>query len=99
MENTHFLSSLLGLTFMGFYCGFGLIWIVMYLLIFVVIIAGLVGWVLMLVDVVQRGEDEFPNKTKDQKLMWLLIVILAGYIGAFIYYLMVYKKFGKAKRN
>ncbi|MBN2015484.1 DUF2516 family protein [Candidatus Dojkabacteria bacterium] len=79
--------------FSSFYCGFGLMWVVIMMLSMV----GLVFWVFMLVDVIRRDEEKFPEGSKDQKVLWLLIVLLTSWIGALIYYIMVYKKVGAAK--
>lgn len=49
-------------------------------------------WIVMLIDVIRREENEFPGTGKDQKMLWLLIVILTSYLGAAIYYFMIYKK-------
>lgn len=56
----------------------------------------LVLWILMLIDVIQRDEKDFHSESKDQKIIWLLVILLTSYIGACIYYFMVYKKFGRA---
>ena len=53
-------------------------------------IAGLVAlvfWIIMIIDVVQR---KFP--TDNDRLMWILIVVLTGIIGAGIYYFMIKSK-------
>jgi prolipoprotein diacylglyceryltransferase len=64
---------------------------------FLIIICGLTLWIWMLIDVIRRKDGQFPQpQNKDQKLIWLLIVILTSYIGAAIYYFMVYRKAGKA---
>jgi hypothetical protein len=57
-----------------------LIWLV----IMAVIIGSLVFWVLMLVDVIKR---KFPKD--DDRILWILIIALAGIIGAIIYYFVV----------
>jgi hypothetical protein len=44
-------------------------------------IALAVFWVIALIDVAKR---EFPGQ--NDKLMWILIVVLAGWIGALIYW-------------
>lgn len=59
---------------------FGLFWIV-WLLMFVFIIGVMALWVWMLVDVVRR---EF--KDDNTRLVWVLVVILAGWVGAAVYY-------------
>jgi TctA family transporter len=47
-------------------------------------------WVLMIVDCVRR--EDF--KGENDKLLWILILILGGAIGAIIYYLVVMRKKG-----
>ncbi|MBI5159710.1 PLDc N-terminal domain-containing protein [Candidatus Micrarchaeota archaeon] len=44
----------------------------------------LIVWVLMLVDCIKR---KFTNE--NDRLLWILIVVLAGFIGATIYYFLV----------
>jgi len=58
--------------------------------------AFLVIWILMLVDVIQRNEKDFGSESKDQKILWLLIILLTSYIGSVLYYFMIYRKFGRA---
>jgi prolipoprotein diacylglyceryltransferase len=59
------------------------IWLVGY----VIIGAIVVFWALMLADVIKR---KFPNE--NNKIVWMLVVILTGIIGAVIYYFMVKRK-------
>ena len=59
----------------------GAVMIVFWLLFFAVAIAAVVLWVIALVDVCRR---EFPGE--NDKLMWILVVVLAGWIGALIYW-------------
>lgn len=51
---------------------------------FGLIVAGLVFWIYMLIDVAKR---EFPKP--DDKTAWILIVALMGIIGSAIYYFVV----------
>ncbi len=53
-------------------------------------IGGFIFWIFMIVDVVQRKFDK-----EDTRLMWILIVVLTGLIGAIIYYFMVKDKDAK----
>ena len=43
-------------------------------------IGGTVLWIWMLVDVLQKEVDE-----QNTKLIWVLVIVLAGWIGALIY--------------
>ncbi len=54
-------------------------------------------WVWMLIDVVQRKDDDFPEPGPNTKMTWLLVVLLAGFIGAPIYYFVVKKKMDKSQ--
>lgn len=60
-----------------------------FILIFLFIIAMIAFWIYMLVDAIKR-EYKQPN----DKLLWVLIVLLAGFLGAIIYYFVV-KREGK----
>ena len=60
------------------------IFIVVWLAMFVLIIASIGLWIWMLVDAVQVPDDRF-FKT-GTKITWILVVALAGGIGALIYY-------------
>jgi uncharacterized membrane protein len=50
-------------------------------------IASLVFWIIMLIDVVKRD-----FRKEDDKILWVLVVVLAGVIGAIIYYFVVKRK-------
>ncbi|MCD6361671.1 MAG: PLDc_N domain-containing protein [Armatimonadetes bacterium] len=68
------IGALIGLLSFGM---FGIIWLLM----FAFIIGMMALWVWMIVDVVRRQfEDD------NTRLMWVLIVVLAGWVGAIIYY-------------
>lgn len=72
---------------------FGIIYILVMLLSIAFSIGLFIGWVLMIIDVAKRDAKDFPPPNgPDQKTMWILIVVLASYIGAAIYYFMVYRQ-------
>lgn len=52
-----------------------------------------IGWIWMLVDVIQRDESTF--KDSNGKLLWVLIMVLGGGIGALIYYFLEYREYKK----
>jgi hypothetical protein len=71
-------------------CGlFSFFYIIIMLFVLVFGVGMTVFWVWTLVDVIQRDDKDFPNKGKDQKLIWLLVIILGQVVGSAIYYLMV----------
>jgi hypothetical protein len=45
-------------------------------------------WVWMLVDCIQR---EFPPQDQNSKIVWILVIVLAGWLGALIYFFVVKK--------
>lgn len=51
----------------------------------------MVIWAVALVDVLRRPAWEFPEMRggTDPKLVWTLVVLLGGGIGAVVYYLLV----------
>ncbi|MBN1618033.1 PLDc N-terminal domain-containing protein [Candidatus Dojkabacteria bacterium] len=84
--------AFLPLIFMAFpMCIFGVVAIF--------ILAGLSFWIWMVIDLVQRKVDEFPNKNQNDRTMWMLIVLLGSTIGALVYYMVVYKAMGKASSS
>lgn len=48
------------------------------------------GWIWMLLDVVQRDENTF--KSKDERLLWVLIVVLGNWVGVLLYYILEYRR-------
>jgi len=61
-------------------------------------IMGIIGlllfilWIITIVDCAKRNNDEFPGGGDNMKLVWLLLIILLGYIPSIVYYFMVMKK-------
>jgi len=70
----------------------GLIFLLIWVAILAASVAGIVFWVFMLIDVFQRKNWIDEN----QKILWIVVVILLGWIGSLVYYFEVYKKLGKA---
>lgn len=64
----------------GFIVLFGLIWIS----ILAISILSVIFWILMIVDVSTR---KFKNE--NDKIVWILVVVLAQVIGAIIYYFVI----------
>ncbi|MGC9309072.1 MAG: PLDc N-terminal domain-containing protein [Candidatus Nanoarchaeia archaeon] len=50
----------------------------------IISILGTLFWIFMIVDVAKR-----KFKQENDKVIWILVVILAGLIGAIIYYFMI----------
>lgn len=67
--------------FFGGMLAFGLI---VMLILFALCIFFLVFWILMLVDCVKR-----KFKEDSEKIVWILVIVLTGIIGALIYYFIV----------
>lgn len=66
-------------------------------------LACMVLWIIALIDVAQRTESEFPNATKgtpsgNEQLVWLLVVVLTGIIGAIIYYVVVMRPYPRGRK-
>ena len=58
------------------------------ILIFIAIfVLALVFWIMMLIDAIQR-----KYKNENDKIAWILVIVLVGVIGAIIYYFVVKRK-------
>ena len=74
----------------------------MYLIPMVLGVASIVVWIIALVDVVQRAPEDFPNARAgrddpNERMIWLLIVLLVGVIGAVVYYFVVMKAYPRQR--
>ena len=70
--------------------GFLFLWLIFIIIWLIFFVGGMLlfaFWVWMIVDVAKRD-----FKDKDDKILWVLVVVLAGFIGAIIYYFMVKRK-------
>lgn len=93
MENSSdvfgtWLASLFAFSAIGFSAFINIIYCLMCL----VLLVTTVLWIIMLIDVLRREEDQFPAKGENQKMLWVLILLFGGIIGAIIYYILVYSK-------
>ncbi|MBU0761228.1 MAG: PLD nuclease N-terminal domain-containing protein [Nanoarchaeota archaeon] len=61
-----------------------LIFIFLFLIIFALAILVFIFWIWMLVDCAKRN-----FKNDNDKIIWILVIVLAGIIGAIIYYFVV----------
>ena len=64
-----------------------LLFFLFFIAMFAISILSLIFWIWMIVDVSKR-----KFKGESDKVMWILVVVLAGIIGAIIYYFVVKKK-------
>jgi cytochrome c oxidase assembly factor CtaG len=64
---------------------FGLLWFM--LLMLVIGILALVFWIYMLVDSIKR-----KYKDHNDKIVWVLVIVFLGIIGALVYYFVVKRK-------
>jgi|GEM_PF-6362403 len=51
-------------------------------------------WIIMLIDLIKRDEDKYESP--NERMLWLIVLLLAGWLGIVLYYFMVYKKYGRA---
>src|SRR3990170_7966192 len=51
----------------------------------------IVFWLWMLIDCLKRQDDMFKFGGNNARLIWILIIILTGVIGAVIYYFLIKK--------
>ena len=84
-DGTSVAAAILGIVFVLFSMIFVLAW-------FAFVGFAMVYWILMLIDVVKRDNWESEN----DKVLWILVVLLAGIVGAVIYRFVVISKLGKA---
>jgi hypothetical protein len=68
------------------------VFVCLYVLAFAAGIFFFVVWIIALVDCAKRENMDFPSPSENSKVLWILIVVLAGGVGAIIYYFLVMKK-------
>lgn len=50
-----------------------------------------VFWLWMLIDCLKRPDDKFAIGGNYAKLIWILVIIFTGFIGALLYYFLIKK--------
>jgi len=73
------------------------VFICIYALAFAAGIFFFVVWIIALVDCAKRENLEFPSPSENSKVLWILIIIFAGGVGAIVYYFVVMKKMPRKK--
>lgn len=68
-----------------------------YGVLFLVLMAFFVWWIILVIDLFKREEYEFPGSTGSSKTMWIVIMLVGWAVGFLwvvtpVYYFMVYKK-------
>lgn len=71
----------------GAIAGFVIVFMIFWIMLVILGILGFIFWIFMIVDIAKRR-----FKPENDKVMWILIVIFTGIIGALIYYFMVKRK-------
>jgi hypothetical protein len=59
-------------------------------------------WIVALIDVLQRTDAEFPGAMKgvpnaNERLIWILVVLLGNTIGAIVYYFVVMQQYPRRR--
>ena len=62
------------------------IFLILFVPVFVFVI---VLWLWMLIDCLKRQDDNFAVGGNNAKLIWVLVIIFTGFIGAVIYYFLI----------
>jgi prolipoprotein diacylglyceryltransferase len=53
-------------------------------------------WLWMIIDLIQRNDEEFGEYVNtNSKLLWILLLLFTGFIGALVYYFLIYNKYPK----
>ncbi len=85
---TNATSDAVGAVLAGGFC-------VLYICLAIIGLVGFIIWIISLIDVLRKSDEDFKNS--NERLLWVLIVLLGGWIGGVVYYFMVYRKNNKKK--
>lgn len=82
----------------AFFSIFGTLWILMACVLPMLMVALMVLWVFALIDAASRNEWEYPSAleghpSSNDKVVWVLVVVLAGVVGAIVYFFVVMRKY------
>jgi Protein of unknown function (DUF2510)/Phospholipase_D-nuclease N-terminal len=72
--------------------------VIFFIAIMVISIGGLVFWIYALVDAI-KWPDHIYKAARSDKLVWILVVALAGWIGALIYWFVIRGKLVDAEQS
>jgi len=81
---------------LAFECFAFMCWGIMFLAMMAIVLASLALWIWMLVDVIRRPDSAFPDPGENTKVLWIVIVVATSWIGAIVYYFLVYRQMGPA---
>ncbi len=56
------------------------------------VILGFVVWLWMMIDCLKRPDNAFAVGGNYAKLIWILVIVFTGFIGALIYYFLIKQK-------
>lgn len=102
-----------GAAIFGLIMTFGLMFFIfayvifIYAMVFAIVLlvfAGLAAWMFMLIDCLQREEDDFPEHKPNEKNNWLVVLLVSfacgmSWLGALIYYFKVKKPMLEAENQ
>jgi len=85
----------LALEFMGMMGAFMLIWFFLWIFFLIIGLISFIIWLLMLIDAIRRKKWENEN----EKVIWLLVIILGNVVGAIVYYFVIKRQRNKKTKK
>ncbi|SNQ60481.1 PLDc N-terminal domain-containing protein [Candidatus Methanoperedens nitratireducens] len=65
---------------------------VMGIILILAVIVLLIFWLWMLIDCLKRPDEKFAIGGNNARLIWVLVIIFIGFIGALLYYFLIIKR-------